>query len=88
MKGDICGAACVVATCKAVASMRLPINIRGLIPLCEHMIGASAVKPGDVINAVNGKTIEIQVIESTGNTDSYPIHIRLNFIRTQLSTVY
>lgn len=63
MKGDICGAACVVATCRAVASMRLPVNIRGLIPLCEHMVGAAAVKPGDVVTAVNGKSIEILVIE-------------------------
>lgn len=68
MKGDICGAACVVATCKAVASMRLPVNIRGLIPLCEHMIGASAVKPGDVVTAVNGKSIEIQVTACTYRT--------------------
>lgn len=67
MKGDICGAACVVATCRAIASMRLPVNIRGLIPLCEHMVGASAVKPGDVVTAVNGKSIEIAVIDPTPN---------------------
>lgn len=62
MKGDICGAACVVATCKAVASMRLPVNIRGLIPLCEHMIGSAAIKPGDVIKSLTGKSVEIEVI--------------------------
>lgn len=60
MRGDMCGAAVVVATCRAVASLRLPINIRGLIPLCEHMIGCNAMKPGDVIEAMNGKKIEVQ----------------------------
>lgn len=56
----MCGAATVVATCRAIASLRLPINIRGLIPLCEHMIGCNALKPGDVIQAMNGKSIEIE----------------------------
>ncbi|KAF6209067.1 hypothetical protein GE061_014810 [Apolygus lucorum] len=64
MKGDMAGAACVVATVRAIASLRLPINIRGLIPLCENMPGASATKPGDIVRAMNGKTILI------GNTDN------------------
>lgn len=61
MRGDMCGAATVVATCRAIASLRLPINIRGLIPLCEHMTGCNAIKPGDVIKAMNGKSIEMEV---------------------------
>lgn len=60
-RGDVYGAACVAAVCKAVASMRLPVNIRALIPLCEHMIGAAAIKPGDIFKSINGKSIEIQV---------------------------
>lgn len=63
-RGDVYGAACVAAVCKAVASMRLPVNIRALIPLCEHMIGAAAIKPGDIFKSINGKTIEIQVSSS------------------------
>lgn len=61
MKGDVCGAASVVATCRAVASLGLPVNVRGLIPLCEHMIGSNAIKPGDVVKALNGTTVEIKV---------------------------
>lgn len=61
MRGDMCGAAAVVSTCRAIASLRLPINLRGLIPLCEHMIGCNAIKPGDVVKAMNGKSIEVEV---------------------------
>lgn len=60
MRGDMCGAACVVATCRAIAAMRLPINIRVLVPLCEHMIGANAMCPGDVVFSKNGTSIEIE----------------------------
>ncbi|XP_021701651.1 cytosol aminopeptidase-like [Aedes aegypti] len=59
MRGDMSGAACVVATCRAIASLKLPVNIRGLIPLCEHMIGCNAIKPGDVVPVKNGKSIEV-----------------------------
>jgi len=62
MRGDMMGAAVVVSTCRAIASLNLPINIRGLIPLCEHMIGCNAIKPGDVVKAMNGKSIEVEVI--------------------------
>lgn len=60
MRGDICGAACVVAACRAIAAMRLPINVRALCPLCEHMIGCEAVRPGDVVRSKNGRCIEVQ----------------------------
>uniref|UniRef100_A0A023ETS5 Cytosol aminopeptidase n=1 Tax=Aedes albopictus TaxID=7160 RepID=A0A023ETS5_AEDAL len=59
MRGDMAGAACVVATCRAIAALKLPVNIRALIPLCEHMIGYNAMKPGDVIPVKNGKSIEV-----------------------------
>lgn len=59
MRGDMAGAACVVATCRAIAALNLPVNIRALIPLCEHMIGCNAMKPGDVVTAMNGKSIEV-----------------------------
>jgi len=59
-RGSIAGAASVVAACRAIAALRLPVNIRGLIPLCEHMIGAEAARPGDVIRAKNGLSIEIE----------------------------
>ncbi|KAF6202322.1 hypothetical protein GE061_004720 [Apolygus lucorum] len=63
MRGDMAGAACILATIRAVASLKLPINVRGLIPLCENMPGASATRPGDIVRAMNDKSILI------GNTD-------------------
>lgn len=66
MRGDMCGAAAVVATCRAIASLRLPVNLRALIPLCEHMVGCNAIKPGDVIAAMNGKSIEVEDTNSEG----------------------
>uniref|UniRef100_A0A1B0DQZ8 Cytosol aminopeptidase n=1 Tax=Phlebotomus papatasi TaxID=29031 RepID=A0A1B0DQZ8_PHLPP len=65
-RGDMTGAAVVVATCRAIASMNLPVNIRGLIPLCEHIMGASAMKPGDVVKTMNGKCIEIADTDAEG----------------------
>lgn len=60
MRGDIAGAACVVAAIRAIASLQLPINVYGLIPLCEHMPGCNAMKPGEIINSFSGKTILVQ----------------------------
>ncbi|EDW27429.1 GL13212 [Drosophila persimilis] len=60
MRGDMTGAAVVVACCRAVAGLRLPVNIRGLIPLCENVVGCNSVRTGDMVESMNGKTIEIQ----------------------------
>ena len=59
MKGDMGGAAVVCATMLAIASLELPINVVALTPLCENMPSGSAYKPGDVVTAMNGKTIEV-----------------------------
>ena len=64
MKEDMSGAAAVLATMKAVRDLRLPLNITAAIPLCENSVGKDAYKPGDVIKARSGKTVEI------GNTDA------------------
>ncbi|XP_037933210.1 cytosol aminopeptidase [Teleopsis dalmanni] len=60
MRGDMTGAAVVVATCRAIAGLRLPVNIRGLIPLCENVLGCNSFRPGDIVKSMNGKHIEIQ----------------------------
>jgi len=60
MHGDVTGAACIVATMRAAATLELDANIRGLIPLAEHMPGCSAMKPGDIVTAFNGKHILIE----------------------------
>ncbi|XP_014280262.1 cytosol aminopeptidase [Halyomorpha halys] len=59
-RGDMAGAAAVVAAVRAIAALQIPINVRGLIPLCENMPGACAFKPGDIIKSYNGKTILVQ----------------------------
>ncbi|CAB0018973.1 unnamed protein product [Nesidiocoris tenuis] len=63
MRGDMGGAACILATIRAVASLKLPLNVRGLTSSRENMPGASATKPGDIVRAMNDKSILI------GNTD-------------------
>lgn len=57
------GAACAISACRAIASMRIPVNIRVLVPLCEHMIGASSVKCGDIITSLKGHSVEIEVMK-------------------------
>ena len=59
MKGDMGGAAVVCATMMAIAELKLPINVVGLTPLCENMPSGNAYKPGDVVTAMNGTTIEV-----------------------------
>ena len=59
MKGDMGGAACVVATMEAAARLDLPLKLVALVPLTENMPSGSATKPGDVFTAMNGKTVEV-----------------------------
>lgn len=60
MKADMGGAATVSGALDAIIRLKLPINIVALVPLCENMPSGSAVKPGDVVTAMNGKTIEVR----------------------------
>lgn len=62
MKGDMGGAACVVATVMAIAQLECPVSVVGLVPLCENMPSGNAIKPGDVVTAMNGKTITVSLI--------------------------
>ena len=55
------GAATVTATLKAVAEAGLPVNLIVLVPLTENMPGGRATKPGDVVTAMNGKTIQVLI---------------------------
>ena len=59
MKGDMGGAACMVATVMVIAQLECPVSVVGLVPLCENMPSGNAVKPGDVVTAMNGKTISV-----------------------------
>ena len=60
-RASMAGAAVTVATMRAASALSLPINITGVIPLCENMPSGMAFKPGDVITCLNGKTIAVHV---------------------------
>ena len=66
MKFDMCGAASVLGTFKAVAQMGLPINLVGLVPTTENMPGSGATKPGDVVTSMSGQTIEVLNTDAEG----------------------
>ncbi|XP_056631500.1 cytosol aminopeptidase [Diorhabda sublineata] len=66
MRGDMGGAANILAACRAVAGLQLPINVRALIPLCENMPGCAAMRPGDIVKAMNGKSIKIESTDTAG----------------------
>jgi leucyl aminopeptidase len=59
MKSDMAGGAAVMGAFMAMAGLKLPVNVVGLIPATENMPSGTACKPGDVLKALNGKTIEI-----------------------------
>lgn len=66
MRADMGGAATVCASIVTAAALKLPINIIGLAPLCENMPSGKATKPGDVVTAKNGKTIQVDNTDAEG----------------------
>ncbi len=66
MKDDMSGAAAVLATMRAVARIRPSLNVMAIVPATENMPDGSAVKPGDVVRAMNGKTIEVENTDAEG----------------------
>jgi leucyl aminopeptidase len=66
MKFDMCGAAAVLGTMKAVAEMKLPINVVAAVPSTENMPGGGATRPGDVVTSMSGQTIEILNTDAEG----------------------
>jgi leucyl aminopeptidase len=66
MKYDMCGAASVFGTITAIAQMRLPINVVGIIPTTENMPGGKATRPGDIVTSMSGQTIEILNTDAEG----------------------
>ena len=73
MRGDMGGAAGVASTMLALAQLECQRKVVALIPLCENMPSGSAVKPGDVVTAMNGKTIEVKLIEQKNTSIMYYI---------------
>ncbi|RDB19531.1 Cytosol aminopeptidase [Hypsizygus marmoreus] len=66
MRGDMGGAATVVGSALAIAQLQLPVNLVVVTPLTENMPGPSATKPGDIIYAMNGKSIEVDNTDAEG----------------------
>ncbi len=66
MKFDMCGAASVLGTLKAVAQMKLPLNLTVIVPTSENMPGGAASKPGDIVSSMSGQTIEILNTDAEG----------------------
>lgn len=66
MKYDMCGAASVLGTISACAELQLPMNIVCIIPTVENMPDGKAIKPGDIVTSMSGKTIEILNTDAEG----------------------
>jgi leucyl aminopeptidase len=66
MKCDMAGAASVIAAMQAVARLKPDVEVRGYIPTTENMINRTSTRPGDVVKALNGKTVEILNTDAEG----------------------
>jgi leucyl aminopeptidase len=66
MKFDMSGAGSVLGAMRALAGMKAPVNVVGVIPACENMPGGHAIKPGDVVTTLSGQTVEILNTDAEG----------------------
>jgi leucyl aminopeptidase len=66
MKMDMSGAAAVLETVSAIAKLELPIDVLAVIPSTENLPSGTAVKPGDIITQLNGKTVEVNNTDAEG----------------------
>jgi leucyl aminopeptidase len=66
MKYDMCGAASVLGTIRAIAELKLKLNVIGVIPSTENMPSWHATKPGDIVTSMSGQTVEILNTDAEG----------------------
>jgi leucyl aminopeptidase len=66
MKFDMSGAGSVLGALRALAGMKAPVNVVGVIPACENMPGGAASKPGDIVTTLSGQTVEILNTDAEG----------------------
>jgi leucyl aminopeptidase len=66
MKTDMAGAASVFGAMQAIAALELPIRVLGVAPLAENMTGGAAQRPGDILTAYGGKTVEVLNTDAEG----------------------
>ena len=66
MKGDMAGGAAVIAGIAAVAELELPVRIIAVVAAAENLVSGDSFRPGDILRAANGKTIEITNTDAEG----------------------
>ena len=66
MKDDMAGGAAVVCAMRAIALLKAPIKVIGIVPTTENMPGGKAIKPGDVLRSAEGKTVEVINTDAEG----------------------
>lgn len=66
MKDDMSGAACVLGIMKVIAKIQPNVEVHAIIAACENMPSGKAYKPGDILTAKNGKTIEVDNTDAEG----------------------
>jgi len=65
-KGDMAGGAAVLGALGAIAELELPLTVIGVIPACENMVGADAIRPTDVVTTAAGLTVEVTNPDAEG----------------------
>jgi leucyl aminopeptidase len=66
MKDDMAGGAAVACAMRALAELKAPIKVIGVIPIAENMPGGAAIRPGDVLKSASGKTVEVINTDAEG----------------------
>jgi leucyl aminopeptidase len=66
MKDDMAGGAAVICAMRAIALLKAPIRVIGVVPATENMPGSRAMKPGDVLTSASGKTVEVINTDAEG----------------------
>lgn len=66
MHMDMSGGAAVIAAMSAIARLKLPVRVVGLVPAAENMPSGSSIRPGDILKTISGKTIEVENTDAEG----------------------
>lgn len=66
MKGDMAGAAAVLGAMEVIGQLKPSVNVLAVVGLCENMPSGTAYRPGDILTAMNGKTVEILNTDAEG----------------------
>ncbi len=70
MKGDMAGGAAVIEAMGALAELGVPLRVLAVVAASENMVGGGAFRPGDILRALNGKTIEVSTPTAKGGSSS------------------